>query len=94
MPKNDPLPEIASSEGHGIPPGTHWVDWAQPNTVVLIDQPAGQNCAAVGGIMALRMKVLGVKAAVVNGRIRDLAEQQETELPVSRGFPPCLEPIF
>lgn len=84
VPKNDPLPEAASTEGHGIPPGTHWVDWAQPETIVMIDQPAGQNCAAVGGIMALRMKALGVKAAVVNGRMRDLEELQETGLPVSR----------
>ncbi|KAK2768424.1 hypothetical protein FQN54_000279 [Arachnomyces sp. PD_36] len=82
IPKNDPLPESASTEEHGIPPGTHWVDWAQPDTIVLIDQPRGQSCAAVGGIMALRMKVLGVKAAVVNGRVRDLDELQDSKLPI------------
>lgn len=32
--------------------------------------------------MALRMKVLGVKAAVVNGRVRDLDELQASKLPV------------
>lgn len=32
--------------------------------------------------MATRMKVLGIKAAVVEGRVRDLRELQATELPV------------
>jgi regulator of RNase E activity RraA len=32
--------------------------------------------------MATRMKVLGIRAAVVNGRVRDLRELVETELPV------------
>lgn len=84
IPKNDPIPEDASeSKDHGIPPDTHWVDWAQPGTVVLIEQPAGQYCAALGGIMAARMKVLGVKAAFVNGRVRDLAELRGSQLQVS-----------
>ncbi|OXV11954.1 hypothetical protein Egran_00287 [Elaphomyces granulatus] len=30
---------------HGFPPGTHWVDWARPGTVIVIEQPAGQCCA-------------------------------------------------
>lgn len=32
--------------------------------------------------MATRMKVLGIKAAVVGGRVRDLRELQATKLPV------------
>jgi regulator of RNase E activity RraA len=32
--------------------------------------------------MAARMKCLGVKAAVVSGRVRDLAELHESGLPV------------
>jgi regulator of RNase E activity RraA len=32
--------------------------------------------------MALRMKVLGVKATVVNGRVRDLDELEGSQLPV------------
>lgn len=36
--------------------------------------------------MATRMKVLGIKAAVVGGRVRDLRELQATELPVSLAF--------
>lgn len=38
--------------------------------------------------MAVRMKYLGVKAALVNGRVRDLGELRESELPV------CLSPSF
>lgn len=94
VPKNGPLPEAASTEDHGIPPGTHWVDWAAPETIVLIDQPSGQSCAAVGGIMALRMKVLGVKAAVVNGRVRDLDELQASKLPVCSWIPPGIRPLL
>ncbi|KAL4891925.1 ribonuclease E inhibitor RraA/Dimethylmenaquinone methyltransferase [Aspergillus ambiguus] len=83
IPKNDPIPELASpAESHGFPAGTHWVDWAEPGTVAVIEQPAGQHCAVLGGIMAVRMKTLGVKGAVVNGRVRDLAELNECQLPV------------
>lgn len=32
--------------------------------------------------MAVRMKYLGVKAALVNGRVRDLSELKASELPV------------
>ncbi|THC92480.1 hypothetical protein EYZ11_008044 [Aspergillus tanneri] len=71
-----------SSDTQGFPAGTHWVDWAEPNTIAVIEQPSGQHCAVLGGILALRMKTLGVKGAVVNGRVRDLAELKECQLPV------------
>ena len=80
--KSAPVSEIASVEDHGFHPDTHWVDSAQPGSIVLIDQPAGQSCAVLGGIMAARMKVLGVKAVIVNGRVRDLAELRRSQLPV------------
>ncbi|OAX80180.1 hypothetical protein ACJ72_05493 [Emergomyces africanus] len=83
IPKNDPeLEDTSPSRDHSIPPGKHWVDCAQPGTVVLIEQPAGQYCANVGGIMATRMKVLGVKGVVVDGRVRDLAELRSTQLQI------------
>ncbi|PGH08502.1 hypothetical protein AJ79_05992 [Helicocarpus griseus UAMH5409] len=81
--KNDLVPEDTSpSKDHSIPSGTHWVDWAQPGTIVFIEQPADQHCAALGGIMAARMKVLGVKAALVDGRVRDLVELRSTQLQI------------
>ncbi|KKZ62523.1 hypothetical protein EMCG_03069 [[Emmonsia] crescens] len=83
IPKDDHVPEDTSpSKDHRIPPGNHWVDCAQPGTVVFIEQPAGQFCANVGGIMAARMKVLGVKGVVVDGRVRDLAELRSAQLQI------------
>jgi regulator of RNase E activity RraA len=65
-----------------IPAGKHWVDLTEPETIVVMKQPNGQKCAILGGIMALRMKVLNARGVVVNGRIRDLAELRETGIPV------------
>jgi regulator of RNase E activity RraA len=65
-----------------IPAGKHWVDLTQPETIVVMKQAEGQKCAILGGIMTLRMKVLNAKGVVVNGRVRDIAELRETELPV------------
>jgi regulator of RNase E activity RraA len=75
-------PSPADSENQ-IPKGSHWVDLTEPGTIMAIEQPEGQKCAAVGGIMALRMSVRGVKGVVVGGRVRDLVELRETGLPVS-----------
>lgn len=73
-----------SSYGEGnIPAGKHWVDCTEPGTVVVISQPRGQICAVLGGIMALRMSVLGAKGVVAYGRVRDIEELRETGLPVS-----------
>jgi regulator of RNase E activity RraA len=66
-----------------IPAGKHWVDLTEPETIVVMAQPEGQKCAVLGGIMALRMKVLNAKGVVVNGRVRDVVELGETGLPVS-----------
>jgi regulator of RNase E activity RraA len=75
-----PLPE---SHPSAIPKGQHWVDLTDEGTVVVIEQPRGQSCAAMGGIMALRMKKRGVKGCVVDGRVRDLEELKNCGLPVS-----------
>ncbi|KAF7117773.1 hypothetical protein CNMCM5793_006953 [Aspergillus hiratsukae] len=85
--KDDRIPPSASAEpedsdSHGFPAGTHWVDFAKPGTIAVLEQPADQHCAVLGGIMALRMKVLGVRGVLVNGRVRDLAEINECKLPV------------
>jgi regulator of RNase E activity RraA len=77
-----PLPD---TDPGAIPKGRHWADLTDAGTVVVIEQPEGQVCAAIGGIMALRMKVKGVVGCVVGGRVRDLAELKSCGLPV--GFP-------
>jgi regulator of RNase E activity RraA len=68
---------------HAVLSGVHYVDMTEPETVVVIEQPEGQTCAVLGGIMATRMKVRGAKGIVVGGRVRDLAELRENGLPVS-----------
>lgn len=71
------------AEQFAIPKDKHWVDMTPTGTIVVIDQPAGQSCAAIGGIMANRMKVNGVAGCVLGGRVRDLAELKDCGLPVS-----------
>ena len=68
---------------NAIPKGSHWVDLTEPGSIVVIDQPEGQKCAAIGGIMAQRMRVKGVAGCVVGGRVRDMAELKGSQLPVS-----------
>ncbi|KAJ5679267.1 hypothetical protein N7462_007511 [Penicillium macrosclerotiorum] len=88
---NSPAIATENPEKHGFPPGKHWVDYAgnfaaadpsQTGSIIVIEQPEDQYCAVTGGIMATRMKALGIKAAVVGGRVRDLRELQATELPI------------
>ncbi|MCJ1313385.1 hypothetical protein MMC25_007063 [Agyrium rufum] len=59
-----------------------WVDETTPSTIVVIEQPPGQTCAVIGGMMALRMKKLGAKGVVVSGRVRDMEELEETGLTI------------
>lgn len=83
IPKGDKAPEVENPEVNGFPSGKHWVDWTQPGTITVINQPAGQYCAVLGGIMAARMSYLGVKGVVANGRVRDIAELTNCGLHVS-----------
>jgi regulator of RNase E activity RraA len=48
----------------------------------VLSQPPGQSCAVVGGIMAIRMAKIGVKAVVVDGRVRDLGALAGCGVPV------------
>ncbi|KAJ5221578.1 uncharacterized protein N7469_010465 [Penicillium citrinum] len=91
--KEDTPPAIATEnpQKHGFPPGKHWVDYAgdfaaadpeKAGSIMVIEQPGHQYCAVTGGIMATRMKALGLKGAVIGGRIRDLRELQATGLPI------------
>ena len=57
----------------------------EADSILVIEQPEDQTCAAIGGIMATRMKIRGVMGCVVSGRVRDLAELANSGLPV--GFP-------
>ena len=76
----DALPE---GSPNGIPNASHWADETELGSVVVIEQPEGQTNAALGGILALAMKVRGVSGCVVGGRVRDIDELQKVGLPVS-----------
>jgi regulator of RNase E activity RraA len=65
-----------------LPDSRPYADWTEKDTIVVISQPAGQACAAVGGIMAARMKHLGAQGVVVDGRVRDIVALNETQLPI------------
>jgi regulator of RNase E activity RraA len=80
VPKN--ATDVSAYPAANIPGGKHWVDLTQPQTIVVISQPKGQICAALGGIMALRMKMLKAEGVISYGRVRDVEELQETGLPV------------
>jgi len=79
--KSDEKPLLESDLG-AIPKGSHWVDMTDEGTIVVIEQPSEQYCAAIGGIMATRMKVRGVVGCLVSGRVRDLAELGRSGLSV------------
>ncbi|KAF2003714.1 RraA-like protein, partial [Amniculicola lignicola CBS 123094] len=71
-----PTPQKGNKEDYvpsNIEPGVPYADLIPPDSIVLISQPPRQACAVMGGIMAARMKHLGAKAVVVDGRVRDLA---------------------
>ncbi|ATY58873.1 DlpA domain protein [Cordyceps militaris] len=80
--KDEDPATTSSRPAPNFPKNTHWVDNAVPGTFAILQQAAGQTNAVCGGIMALRMKVLGVKGIIVAGRVRDLVELQSTELPI------------
>ncbi|RMD43243.1 hypothetical protein DV735_g1883, partial [Chaetothyriales sp. CBS 134920] len=70
------------ASGHAVPKGSHWADITEPGTILVIEQPEEQTCAAVGGIMAQKMKVNGVQACVVGGRVRDQQELKDSQLAI------------
>ncbi|PQE16884.1 hypothetical protein CJF30_00003589 [Rutstroemia sp. NJR-2017a BBW] len=74
--------DLAKYPPPNIPDGKHWVDLTVPKSIILISQPEGQNNAVLGGIMALRAKVLDARGIVVSGRVRDLDELEATGLPI------------
>jgi len=56
-----------------IPKDKHWTDCPAPGSIVLMQQPDGQICALLGDLVASRLKHRGVAAAVIDGRVRDIA---------------------
>ena len=70
--------EGAASASHmpsesNIPKDKHFTDCPAPGTIVLMQQPEGQVCALLGDLVASRLQHRGVAAAVIDGRVRDIA---------------------
>lgn len=65
-----------------IPKDCHYVDLTEEGSIVVSQQPEGQKCAILGGIMAARMKKRGAKGVIVLGRVRDVGELRATGLEV------------
>ncbi|KAF2874519.1 DlpA domain-containing protein [Massariosphaeria phaeospora] len=80
FPSAFPVPENTPSSSRNVT--APFADYAKKHTIAIISQPAGQACAVVGGIMAARMKYLGAKGVVVDGRVRDLVAMGELQLPI------------
>ncbi|TVY15398.1 4-hydroxy-4-methyl-2-oxoglutarate aldolase [Lachnellula arida] len=79
--KSKPEANVKFPESN-IPKGQHYVDLTEKGTIVVTQQPEGQQCAVLGGIMALRMRMRGAVGVVVLGRVRDLVELESTGLPI------------
>jgi len=67
----------STTPSSNIPKSTHWTDCPAPNTFAILQQPPNQSCAVMGDILATRLKVRGVRGAVVDGRVRDLTALKE-----------------
>lgn len=58
------------------------IDHVPPDAVLVSSAPPDTNQAILGGLMALRLGKIGALGAVIDGRIRDLAELRQVGLPI------------
>ncbi|RKP23989.1 ribonuclease E inhibitor RraA/Dimethylmenaquinone methyltransferase [Syncephalis pseudoplumigaleata] len=64
-------------------PSEHFVDSAQPGSIIVMSTPEGSINAVWGGLMSTRAKYLGVQGVVIDGRCRDLDEHRAMAFPAS-----------
>jgi regulator of RNase E activity RraA len=62
-----------------LPAGSHFADLAGESfaTIAVISAPPNVRCAVIGGLVAARLRKRGVVGAVVDGRVRDVAEMED-----------------
>lgn len=72
---------LQSDEAAPKPP-KHFVDAAEPESVMLVSAPPHTRSAVWGGLMTARAQSLGVRGVVIDGRCRDLGEHRESQFPV------------
>ncbi|CAO3598830.1 unnamed protein product [Absidia cylindrospora] len=60
----------------------HFVDLATENSVIVVSAPSDVKNACWGGLMSAGAKARQVQGAVIDGRVRDLAEHRSMGFPV------------
>ncbi|GAA5971514.1 hypothetical protein JCM11641_000623 [Rhodosporidiobolus odoratus] len=60
----------------------HFVDLAEPGTMVFISTPVDAKSASLGGLLATALQAKGVKGCITCGRCRDLDELNDLGFPV------------
>ena len=73
---------VPQSDATAPKPPKHFVDAAEPNSVMLISSPSSTRSAVWGGLMTARAQKLGVLGVVLDGRCRDLSEHRDNGFPV------------
>lgn len=73
---------VLQSDQTAPKPAKHFVDAAEPHSVMLVSAPPHTRSAVWGGLMTARAQSLGVKGVVIDGRCRDLGEHRESGFPV------------
>jgi len=75
--------KMVPQSDEGAPrPAKHFVDAAEPGSVMLVSAPPHTRSAVWGGLMTARAQSLGVRGVVIDGRCRDLGEHRESAFPV------------
>ncbi|CAO1623552.1 unnamed protein product [Parajaminaea phylloscopi] len=77
-----PVEMVATSNASAPKPETHFVDAAPQDSIMLITAPSNSRNAIWGGLMTARAQARGVKAVVLDGRCRDLAEHWDAKMTV------------
>ncbi|KAM0802050.1 ribonuclease E inhibitor RraA/Dimethylmenaquinone methyltransferase [Usnea florida] len=60
----------------------HFIDHLPPHSILLLSSPPHSPTALLGGLLALRARSLSCQGAIVDGRVRDLAELRALGFPV------------
>ena len=66
--------------------GTAAIEASDANTVIVVEQRTGIDCAGWGGVLANAAKVKGVQGVIMEGPARDIDEYEEIGFPVFSRF--------
>ncbi|KAI8873369.1 RraA-like protein [Ramicandelaber brevisporus] len=83
------LVPFSDSTASKVPAGTNFMDTVTKDCVVVVSAPDGVENAVMGGLLAQRGLHLGFAGALVDGRIRDVAELDQLDVTIlARGTSP------